>query len=81
MGLEDIVKVTITKQTTGISRIGFGTPLIMSTEAFVDSKFVETAKIYKNITELQSAGDDYDLNGHPGCVRRTSDRRASRRAS
>jgi len=63
MPLSDIVNVQITKQTTGISQVGFGTPMILSTEAAVDAKFAETAKVYGSIQELQSTGDDYDLDG------------------
>ncbi len=63
MSISDIVTVTITKATTGVSRAGFGTPMIMSTEAAVDSKFAETTKAYTAISELGSTGDDYDIDG------------------
>ena len=64
MSISDIVSVTITKQTTGIDQVGFGTPVIFSTEAAVDSKFSETAKLYgSDIAEFGSSGDDYDTDG------------------
>lgn len=63
MPLSDIVNVTITKQTTGVSRVGFGTPMLMSTEADVDAKFTDDAKIYTALTELQATGDAYDIDG------------------
>ncbi len=56
MSLDDIVKVTIDLQTASVSRVGFGTPLIMSTEAATDSRFTETAKIYTQLSELTTDG-------------------------
>jgi hypothetical protein len=63
MSLQDIVQVTIEKQTASISRRGFGTPMIMSTEADVDDKFATTAKIYTSLDGLGPNGDDYDTDG------------------
>jgi hypothetical protein len=54
MALEDIVKVTITKQTATVSRAGFGTPLIMSSEA--TSVLSETAKIYTGTAAMITDG-------------------------
>ena len=50
--LDRIVNVSVTKQTAAVSRVGFGVPMLMSTEAEVDSKFVGNAKIYTGIDEL-----------------------------
>lgn len=63
MPISDIVTINITKQTTGIDRVGFGTPIIFSTEAAVDSKFADTAKLYSALDELGSTGDDFDTDG------------------
>ena len=63
MPISDIVNVVITKRTTGVSRIGFGTPMIMSVEASIDAVFADTAKTYSSIVELGSTGDDYDIDG------------------
>ncbi len=63
MPINTIVNVTITKQTTAPSRIGFGTPMIMSTEAALDSRFPTTAKAYASIAEMGAAGDNFDLAG------------------
>lgn len=58
MSLDDIVRVSITKQTTAVSRIGFGTPLVV---AFHD-KFTERARVYKS---LQAMGDDNFTSDDP----------------
>jgi hypothetical protein len=63
MSLSSIVQVTIDQQTTPVSRTGFGTPMIMSAEAQVDSRFPTTAKIYTDISELGSTGDNFDTAG------------------
>ncbi len=54
MALEDIVQVTITKQTATVSRAGFGTPLIMSSEAV--ALLSETAKIYASTAAMITDG-------------------------
>jgi hypothetical protein len=63
MSLQTLVNVTITKQTATVTRVGFGTPLIMSTEADEDNRFVGTAKIYTSTAELGATGDNYDTAG------------------
>lgn len=63
MSLDTLVNVQIDKQTASVSRVGFGTPLLMSTEADVDNRFAETAKIYTAIDQLGSTGDNFDTNG------------------
>jgi hypothetical protein len=63
MALEDIVDVQIDLQTASISRVGFGTPMFMSSEA--DSLLTTTAKVYgSDITELTA--DGFDVNGVVG---------------
>ena len=55
MSLNDIVNVSITKQTAAISRTGFGTPMIMSAEA--DSLLADTAQVFgTDLAELTAAG-------------------------
>ena len=55
MSLQDIVKVQIDKQTAAISRAGFGTPMIMSSEA--DGLLATTTKIYgPDLAELTADG-------------------------
>lgn len=55
MSLQDIVNVQIDKQTASISRVGFGTPMIMSAEA--DDLLVETTKAYgADLAELTADG-------------------------
>lgn len=63
MALDDIVSVQITKETIGLTELGFGTALIMSAEAEEDSRFVGTAKEYTDLDELGSTGDNYDAEG------------------
>jgi len=63
MALSDIVDVTISLQTTSVSRVGFGTPMIMSAEAFEDARFSTTAKIYTDLDQLGSTGDGFDPQG------------------
>jgi len=63
MALEDIVKVTVSKETATVSRVGFGTPLIMSTEAATENRFATTAKIYTKLDQLGSTGDAFDPLG------------------
>ena len=55
MSLQDIVNVQIDKQTASISRVGFGTPMIMSAEA--DDLLTETTKAYgADLAELLADG-------------------------
>jgi len=55
MALDDIVNVTITKTTATVSRVGFGTPMILSAEA--DGLLATTAKVYgPNLSELTDDG-------------------------
>lgn len=55
MSLQDIVNVQIDKQTASISRVGFGTPLIMSSEA--DGLLATTTKVYgADLAELAADG-------------------------
>jgi hypothetical protein len=61
--LDSIVSVTVDKRTATVSRLGFGVPMVMSIEADEDNRFAETAKAYTSITQLGSAGDNYDLAG------------------
>lgn len=61
--LDDIVDVQIDLQVASVTEAGFGTPLIVSSEAFVDDKFIETAKVYGALDELGPNGDNYDTNG------------------
>ena len=61
--LDRIVNVSVTKQTAAVSRVGFGVPMLMSTEAEVDSKFTGNAKIYTGIDELGTTGDAFDPTG------------------
>lgn len=57
MSLQDIVNVQIDKQTASISRVGFGTPLILSSEA--DDILATTAKVYgPDLAELTADGFD-----------------------
>jgi hypothetical protein len=51
MSLTDIVRVSITKQTTAVSRVGFGTPLVVA----FHNQFTERARVYKS---LQAMVDD-----------------------
>lgn len=61
--LDRLINVQVDKQTAAVSRVGFGTPMIMSTEAFVDSKFGDVAKVYTALDELGATGDAYDPTG------------------
>ena len=63
MSLDTIVDVQIDKQTASVSRVGFGTQLIMSAEADIENRFSETAKVYTDLTELGSTGDNFDTTG------------------
>lgn len=54
MSLEDIISVSITAQTTTVSRLGFGTPLI----ARFHSAFVDTVREFATLSEMTSAGLD-----------------------
>lgn len=63
MSLSDLVNVTIDKQTSAVSRVGFGTPMIMSTEADIDNVFDDTAKLYASLAELGPTGDNFDTTG------------------
>ncbi len=63
MSLQDIVNVTISKQSASVSRVGFGTPLIMSAEAEEDARFSDTAKVYTSLDGMGSTGDDFDTAG------------------
>jgi hypothetical protein len=53
MSLSDIVQVTITTQTTGITRAGFGTPLIASYHA----AFADRVREYGTLSEMVTAWD------------------------
>lgn len=63
MSLQDLVTVQIDKQTAPVSRVGFGTPLIMSTEADEDDRFAATTKEYTALDQMGSTGDDFDTAG------------------
>lgn len=52
MSLESIVQVTITTQTRGVTRAGFGTPLI----AAFHNRFPELFRIYEQIADLEADG-------------------------
>lgn len=60
MSLNDIVNVSIEKQTAAVSRVGYGTPLIMSTEA--TGLLTTTAKIY-DADPADLAADGFDVDG------------------
>lgn len=54
MSLQDIVQVTITKETASVSRAGFGTPCIL---AFLSTThFAERARVYEDIDALEVDG-------------------------
>lgn len=53
MSLEDIVNVSITRETTAVSRAGFGTLLVVG----VHKRFTERIKFYSN---LSSVSDDFE---------------------
>ena len=53
MSLEDIVNVSITRETTAVSRAGFGTLLVVGTH----KRFTERIKFYSN---LLSVSDDFE---------------------
>lgn len=63
MSLNSIVQVQIDRQTASVSRVGFGTPLIMSAEADEESRFATTAKIYTALDQMGSTGDNFDTGG------------------
>lgn len=63
MSLQDLVNVQITKETATVTRVGFGTPMILSTEADEDDRFTTTAKIYTSIDGLGPLGDAFDPAG------------------
>ncbi|MCK4795499.1 MAG: DUF3383 family protein [Desulfobacteraceae bacterium] len=50
------VSITVSKQTSGISRVGFGTPMIMSCEAELDNIFGTTAKVYTDPADMITDG-------------------------
>lgn len=54
MALSDIVDVQISVQTQTVSRVGFGTPMLMSSEAA--SVLAETAKVYTDTAGMISDG-------------------------
>jgi hypothetical protein len=56
MSLDDIVSVTISTETATVSRVGFGTPMILSNEA--DSVFDdgERARIYTSVAGMTTDG-------------------------
>jgi hypothetical protein len=56
MSLEDIVTITISKQTATVSRVGFGTPMILSNEA--DTVFADGIRsaIYTSVAGMTTAG-------------------------
>lgn len=59
MSLQSIVNVTIQKESSSVSRQGFGTPLIMSTEA--NALLDTAAKLYgPDVAELTADGFDPD---------------------
>lgn len=64
MSLDDLVNVQIDQQTAQITRAGFGTIMILSTEAAVSNTFAGQAKLYGNdIAEFGPNGDNYDTDG------------------
>lgn len=63
MSLQDIVNVTISKQSSSVSRQGFGTPMVLSAEAAEDARFATAAKAYGSTTEMGSTGDGFDTAG------------------
>lgn len=52
MTLERIVDVTITKETASVTRVGFGTPLLMVTHEVTGDR----AKIYASLKEMEDDG-------------------------
>jgi hypothetical protein len=56
MSLEDIITINITKATATVSRVGFGTPMILSNEA--DSVFADgiRSQTYTSIAGMTTAG-------------------------
>lgn len=63
MSLDSIVSVSITTETSSVSRAGFGMPLIMSCEAKGLAAFAGStvAKIYTQVTDM--VADLFDANG------------------
>lgn len=54
MSINDIVKVTITRETASVSRAGFGTPCVL---AFLSTThFTERAKVYDSLDGLEADG-------------------------
>jgi len=52
MSLQDIVQVTITKETASVARTGFGIPMILS----YFTQFTERARVYETLAELEADG-------------------------
>jgi hypothetical protein len=52
MSLNDIVNVQITKQTASVSRVGFGTPLILTTHTAIP----DLAKVYTALADMVTDG-------------------------
>ncbi len=59
--IDRIFNVQIDKQTAAVTRVGFGTPLLMSAEAEVSSLFTGLAKTYTALQELLD--DGFATNG------------------
>jgi len=63
MSLEDVIDIQIDLQTTPVSRVGFGIPMIMSSEA--TGLLSDTAKVY-GTTLAEITADGFDVNGVVG---------------
>lgn len=57
MSLREIVNVQITRQTTAVSRAGFGTIMVLGTH----KKFIERIKYYTSMDEVSGDFDSLDL--------------------
>ena len=62
MGLSDIVNVSITRQTTAVSRAGFGTPLILGPTATFTTEYV---RYYSGSSALGDASTDLGGTSSP----------------
>ncbi len=56
MSLQEIVNVVIDRQTAGISRAGFGTPMLLSSEAASVSGFTQRARVYTSVEAIINDG-------------------------
>lgn len=56
MALQDIVNVSITRETTGIPQPGFGVPMLLSSEAAAVFNATERARVYTAADQLETDG-------------------------